>query len=60
MRSALTWTRRSSQACVRAARPGESMYLGSLVNTFLDNCNCETVRVTVEGQVVLHGARGLR
>ena len=27
---------------------GESMYLGSLVNTFLDNFNCETVRVTVE------------
>mgnify|MGYP005975143509 CR=1 FL=1 len=29
---------------------GESMYLGSLVNTFLDNFNCETVRVTVEGK----------
>ena len=26
------------------------MYLGSLVNTFLDNFNCETVRVTVEGK----------
>ena len=29
---------------------GESMYLGSLVNTFLENFNCETVRVTVEGR----------
>lgn len=29
---------------------GESMYLGSLVNTFLENFNCETVRVTVEGK----------
>ena len=29
---------------------GESMYLGSLVNTFLDNFNCTTVRVTVEGK----------
>ena len=29
---------------------GELMYMGSLVNTFLDNFNCTTVRVTVEGQ----------
>lgn len=29
---------------------GELMYMGSLVNTFLDNFNCETVLVTVEGQ----------
>ena len=33
-----------------AGSTGESMYLGSLVNTFLDNFNCETVRVTVEGK----------
>lgn len=26
------------------------MYMGSLVNTFLDNFNCTTVRVTVNGQ----------
>ena len=29
---------------------GEFLYMGSLVNTFLDNFNCTTVRVTVEGQ----------
>lgn len=29
---------------------GELMYMGSLVNTFLDNFNCTTVRVTVNGQ----------
>ena len=29
---------------------GELMYMGSLVNTFLDNFNCTTVRVTVEGK----------
>ena len=28
---------------------GEFLYMGSLVNTFLDNFNCTTVRVTVEG-----------
>ena len=29
---------------------GELMYMSSLVNTFLDNFNCTTVRVTVNGQ----------
>lgn len=29
---------------------GELMYMGSLVNTFLDNFNCTTVLVTVAGQ----------
>lgn len=29
---------------------GELMYMGSLVDTFLDNFNCTTVRVTVEGK----------
>ena len=36
---------------------GEFLYMGSLVNTFLDNFNCTTVRVTV---AVLHRPHGVR